>query len=148
MGPAGRILCCKQATCHSLPSVLTSMTLLTLPIPSNMAGWLGSYFHSPSTMNLYCGQHSSVQIECIFFPLSSSLFSLARPQHTNWRPCRLCDTTAITEAAGCWVCTAQTMCALRLRSAHWARVTYLIHAWWQQLDYVEVLACTLQHLPR
>lgn len=32
----------------------TSITLFTLPMSSYMAGWLGSYRHSPSTMNLYC----------------------------------------------------------------------------------------------
>ena len=32
----------------------TSTTLLMMPRSSCMAGWSGAYFHSPSTMNLYC----------------------------------------------------------------------------------------------
>ena len=33
----------------------TSSTLFTLPSSSNIAVWSGAYFHSSSTMNLYCG---------------------------------------------------------------------------------------------
>lgn len=91
---------------------------------------MGSYFHSPSTMNLYCKRTKSRHAAAAMSRWQSRCHNAAE-QHQATRQ-------GVTRHDGC---SASTQTFLPV-----ATQAYLVHARWQQLHDGVLLARPLQHL--